>query len=443
MSGVRVPQHPPMKNFLLKIVNWKLKLIAQLTIKKYKTKIIGITGSVGKTSTKNAIYPVLCETGVRVRMAGGNLNNETGLPLAIIGDYKNPGGLWFLVKAIWKGFFSLFSFLGGGKYPEVLVLEYAADHPGDLDYLIKIARPDVAVITAIGEVPVHSEFYSSTDEVVREKAKLVGAVAESGVVILNADDERVLGMKDVARARVKTFGFSKGADLKIDDFKNVLVGGFPRGISFSLNLESSTARVNLRGVLGKAHAYACAAAAAVGLVSGLTLSESAKALGGYSGDKGRGKIIEGINGATIIDESYNASPDSTRTSLETLKDLRAKRRIAVLGDMLELGRQSEKAHRQIGSLVAKVVDILITVGRDAKLIGKEANKSGLDQKNIFHFENSVDAAEKLKKVVIPGDAVLIKGSQSIRTEKIVKEVMLRPADAQILLARQYGKWLHS
>ncbi|MCR4261203.1 MAG: UDP-N-acetylmuramoyl-tripeptide--D-alanyl-D-alanine ligase [Candidatus Colwellbacteria bacterium] len=430
-----------MRNLLLKIINWKLKLVAKSTLRKYKPKIVGVTGTVGKTSTKNAIYAVLHSAGVRVRMAGGNLNNETGLPLAIIGDYKTPGGLGFLLKAILKGFFALLS--GNDKYPEVLILEYAADHPGDLDYLIKIAKPDVAVVTAIGEIPVHSEFYSSTEEIVKEKSKLVAAVPAGGAVILNADDGRVLEMSGVAKAKVKTFGFDKESDLRMGDFKNILVGGFPKGISFSLKVDKSTARVSVRGVLGKSHAYSCAAGAAVGLVSGLTLNESAKALTEYSGEKGRGKIIEGVNGAVLIDESYNASPDSTRTALETLRDLRVKRRVAVLGDMLELGRQSEKAHRQIGAFASSVVDLLITVGEDSHYIAEEARKAGLDQKNIFHFEKPKDAAIKLKEVITQGDAVLIKGSQSIRTEKIVKEVMLRPADSTSLLVRQYGKWLRS
>ena len=441
MSGVRIPQHPQMRNFLLKIVNWKLKLIARFTLRKYRPKIVGITGSVGKTSTKSAIYAVLNQTGARVRMAGGNLNNETGLPLAIIGEYTTPGGLWFLFKAISKGFFSLF--LSNDKYPEFLILEYAADHPGDLDYLIKIAKPDVAVVTAVGEIPVHSEFYASTENVAREKAKLVSAVPEGGAVILNADDPRVMDMSNLSKAKVKTFGFLKGADLRIEDFKNILVGGFPKGISFSLKTDHHSARVSLRGVLGKAHALACAAGAAVGLMSGLTLEESTKALSKYSGEKGRGKIIEGVNGSVLIDESYNASPDSIRIALEALRDLRAQRKIAVLGDMLELGKQSDRAHRQIGSLSGAVADILITVGDKAKLIGQEAQKYDMDKGHIFHFENSLDAVEKLKGIVARGDTILIKGSQSVRMEKIVKELMLRPAEAKHLLVRQYGKWLRN
>lgn len=439
MSGVRIPQHPQMKSFLLKIINWKLGLVARATIRKYRPKIIGITGTVGKTSTKNAIYTTLRDSGMRVRMAGGNLNNETGLPLAVIGDYKNPGGALFLIGALWRGFFSLL-FTKSKTYPEVLILEYAADHPGDLDYLIKIAGPDVAVVTAIGDIPVHSEFYTSTDQIVNEKSKLVAAVPPDGVVILNADDHRVLGMSRLAKAKVKTFGFDKGADLKIADFKNVMVGGVPKGISFSLRVDKRSVRVSLRGILGRAHAGACAAGAAVGLVTGLSLDESAKALSEYGGERGRGKIIEGINGATLIDESYNASPDSTRMALETLRDLRATRRVAVLGDMLELGKQSARAHKEIGVLAGEVADFLVTIGQDSRLIAATA-KEAMDASAVLHFENVDEAIPHIKDVIRQGDVVLIKGSQSIRTEKVVKVLMLRPAEAPQLLVRQYGKWL--
>ncbi|MEX2054127.1 MAG: UDP-N-acetylmuramoyl-tripeptide--D-alanyl-D-alanine ligase [Candidatus Colwellbacteria bacterium] len=430
-----------MKSLALKIINWKLGLIAKYTLRRYRPKVIGVTGSVGKTSTKGAIYAVLSGAKIRVRMAGGNLNNETGLPLAIIGDYQKPGGFWFLAGAIWSGFWKLMLPSGGAKYPEVLILEYAADHPGDLDYLIKIARPDVAVVTAIGDIPVHSEFYSSTDEVAKEKAKLVEAVPSDGLVILNADDPRVLGMKNSTGALVKTFGFNKGADLVVDNLENTMEGGALVGISFSLESSGIKSDVNLTGIVGKPHAYACAAGAVVGLAHNLSLPDINKWLSSYSGERGRGKIIAGANNTTIIDESYNAAPDSTRAALETLIEIPSKRRIAVLGDMLELGGRSEEAHTLVGSLITNKIGLLITVGGESRFMNEGAIQKGFNKANAFHFDSAQEAGDYLKNYLEEGDIVLIKGSQSIRMEKMIEKIMLEPANAHRLLVRQYGKWL--
>lgn len=430
-----------MKSLFLKIVNWKLALLARMTVKKYKPTIVGITGSVGKTSTKAAIYTILKANGVKVRVAGGNLNNETGLPLSILGNYKTPGGAIFLAKAIFRGFIDLISPEGARRYPEILVLEYAADKPGDLDYLISVAKPDIAVVTAVGEVPVHLEFYENVAQVELEKKKLVEAVPEEGMAILNADDNAVRRMKTSTTAKVRTYGFTKDADLHISALKTKLAAGKPVGITFKLTTTDDTGDVSLESVLGKAPAYAAASAAAVALTAGVSLEQSATALALHRGEKGRGRIIEGIKDTTIIDDSYNASPDSMRNALEILAGLKSTRRIAVLGDMLELGDLGEAAHKDLGQLAGKSADVLITVGPLMESAAEEAKKKL--GKNVASFAKANEAAEYLAANLKKNDLVLIKGSQSMRMEKIVKKVMTRPEDAKSLLVRQYGKWLKS
>ena len=430
-----------MKKFLLKIIAWKLGFIARLTIAKYKPKIIGITGSVGKTSTKAILGTILKESGIKVRAAGGNLNNEIGLPLAVLGDYKTSRGFLFLATAIFKGFLNLL-FGSRKKYPEVLILEYAADHPGDIDYLIKIARPNIAIITAVGQTPVHVEFYENVAQVAAEKAKLAKAVLENGVVILNIDDEIVATMKDLYKGKVKSYGFKEGADLTISNFSTLYTNKYPVGIKFNLKTDDKNIDIELMGSVGKAQSYNATAAVAAGLTTGLSFEQSTKALSKHVGEKGRGRLIPGIKDSLIIDDSYNASPDSTKNALEILKGSELKK-IAVLGDMLELGNHSEDAHIKVGFLAGEVADILIAVGSQSKTTAKAAQNTRIKKENIYTFENSVEAAGKLKELIEGGELILIKGSQSIRTEKIVKAIMKQPENAKDLLVRQYGKWLRS
>ncbi len=430
-----------MKKFLINVAAWKLGFIAQLTLLKYKPIIIGVTGSVGKTSTKSALGVILKQSGVSVRTAGGNLNNEIGLPLTILGDYKTPGGFLFISTAIFKGFLDLI-FKSHEKYPEVLILEYAADHPGDIGRLVKIASPDIAVITAIGQIPVHIEFYDDVSQVAAEKSKLVKAVHKNGSVILNIDDDMVKAMKDLFGGEIKTYGFSREADVKISNFKTTSSNNHPTGIQFNLEASSSKSKIELTGPVGRAQSYSVAAAVTASLVVGLSFKQATEAIAGYKGEGGRGRLISGIRGSLIIDDSYSASPDSTANALEILRGSGLKK-IAVLGDMLELGKHSNEAHKRIGIMAGEIVDILIAVGPQSKVVAKSVKNTRIKKENIYSFHRSPEAAHKLKELIEGGEIILIKGSQSIRTEKVVKAVMKQPERAEDLLVRQYGKWLKS
>lgn len=406
------------KENLQKYLQAAIRQLAIWTLHKYQPGIIAVTGSVGKTSTKEAIYAVLKKHRF-VRASKGNFNNEIGMPLTILGDWKEIHGRLFWLKMIGSALMRLVFRL---KYPELLVLEYAADKPGDIKYLTDIAKPQIGVVTAIGDIPVHVEFYSGPEAVAREKAKVVEALPATGFAVLNYDDEVVLDMKERTRAHIMTYGFNEGAQVQITNFEVRMDGDRPGGIGFKLNYGGSFVPVRLEGSFGKAQAYAAAAAAGVGIIFGLNLVKIAEALLEYEAPEGRGRLIDGVKHTYIIDDTYNASPLSMETAIETVGKLDAKRKIAVLGDMLEIGKYAVEAHEEVGKLAGKKFDLLITVGARAKFIAEGANQSGMAKRNIYSFDTAEEAAPEVQKLIKKGDLILIKASHSIGLEKIVEEI---------------------
>lgn len=426
-----------MKEYLIRKLQSILRVLARLTVKRYRPFIIGVTGSAGKTSTKSAIYSVL-SSAFAVRMGKGNLNNELGLPLVILGDYKTSGGAFFWLKVLLFGSCGLVWRRG---YPEILILEYGADKPGDMDYLLTVVKPNLAVVTAVGDIPVHVEFYQGPEGVAKEKGKLVKAVGLGGNVVLNLDDPFVADMKDLTKGNVMTYGFGDEAGLRISSFINRSEDGKPSGISFKLETEDNFVPVKIDGSLGKAKAYSAAAAAAVGLIKGMNLVKISEALSQYRGEPGRCYPLEGVKNTSLIDDTYNSSPIAVSSALEVLKDLPAPRKVAILGDMAELGQYTNYAHEEAGKLVVGAADVLVTVGSKGKFIADGAGKHGLSQKNTYSFTNAADVSKSIKDIIEPRDLILIKGSQSMRMERIVMEIMANPNEAPKLLVRQYGKWL--
>jgi len=279
-----------MKHTALIIIQKTLKLLARLTLKRYDPGIIGITGNVGKTSTKEAIGVVLRGERI-VRASSKNFNNELGLPLSILGDWKETGGIWFWIKVIVGSVARLL--IIDHSYPEVLVLEYGVDRVGDMKYLLDIARPHIGVFSAMGEIPVHVEFFAGTEGILREKTKLIQHLPTTGFAILNADDERVMSVRELARANVITFGFSENADMRISNFQNYCDED-NAGVKFKLTYGGSTVPVTIEGSVGKTVAYAAAVASIVGLTFGMNLVKTGEALLKYKLPKGRERIIAGI-----------------------------------------------------------------------------------------------------------------------------------------------------
>ena len=427
-----------------KIIQWKLKILAKLILAKYQPEIIGITGSVGKTSAKEAIAAVLA-TKFNLRKNIKNYNNEIGLPLTIIGADSAGKSIFGWLAVFIRGLKLIF--LTDKNFPKILVLEMAADRPGDLSYLMSIVKCRIGVITRIG--PVHLEHFGSLEKVQQEKSILVKKLAKTAWAVLNYDDEKVIALTKVTPAQVLTYGLTAGAQIRAQELSFSYNGlanqnNHISGTSFKLSYAGSAVPVFLAQALGEPNVYAVLAAAAVGIIYGFNLVEISQALKKYSSPKGRLKIIAGIKQTLIIDDTYNASPQSSQQALEILSQIpitAPASRYAVLGDMLELGSISEEAHQQIGKLVVKLkIDKLIIVGERARDIARGAISAGMSADQIFYFADCQSAGLFIQARIKPGDLILVKGSQGIRMEKIVKEIMAEPLRAKELLVRQGSEW---
>lgn len=419
-----------------------LALLARLTVRRYTPTVICITGNVGKTSTKEAVFAVV-SSNFSARKSEKNYNNEIGVPLTILGIHscgKNIFGwaiqcMYACLKIIWT------------RYPKVLVLEMAVDKPGDMEYLLSIVTPTIAVFTSMGEIPVHVENFINAQAMIREKLKLAHAVEKSGFVIVNDDVAAWKEMK--TKGTVVRYGVAPDADVKIytPEYRFSTEEGVsaPIGITFKMEHKGSTVPFRLDGTFGMASGtYAAATACAVGMVLEMNLVAIAAALQHYVPPKGRLKLIEGIKGSFILDDTYNASPVSMEVALETLSMFPAERKIAVLGDMLELGKFTEEAHRAAGKKAVSACTILVTVGERMRFAADEAKAHGfIENKNLFSFDTAKDAGKWMVSTIQENDLVIVKGSQGMRMEHVVKDIMAHPERAEELLVRQDKKWLQS
>jgi len=420
-----------------KILQFILKILAKIVLWQHQPEIVAVTGSVGKTSTKEAIYHVLKKQ-FRVRRNVKNYNNEIGVPLTILGLETGSRSLFAWLKNFFKAGLII---LGKENYPEILVLEIGVDRPGDMKYLVDFIPVKIGIITAIGQFPSHLEFFPEKGKLIKEKALLVKSLSKNGLAVLNYDDLSVRMIGDDLPEKVKMiqYGFGGGADLKIFNFQFSLPAGRLEkgdfGVNFKLDYQGNVIPIKLSKVLGKHQAYAAAVAAVVGLNFGLNLVEISNALRKYRSLAGRTNLIKGVKNSWIIDDSYNSSPSAALAALEILEEFPG-RKIAVLGDMLELGEATEAGHRQIGQKAASVVDLLFTIGSRTRFIADQAQQQGLAQEKIFKFSQAKEAALVIQEKLAKGDIILIKGSRAMHLEKVVKEIMAHPEKADKLLIGQ-------
>jgi len=360
-----------------------LQDIARFWRRKHNLHVIGITGSVGKTTTKELIAEVL-SLRFRVLKNPGNLNNEIGLPLTLL--RLSPGH-------------------------QVAVLEMGFYIQGEISFLCDLALPQIGVITNIGTV--HAERAGSQETIAKGKAELVQALppAPEGVAILNYDDPWVRPMAEQTRANVFYYGLDPRADLWADNIESLGL----KGVRFQLHFQNEVLHVRIP-LIGRHSVHTALRAAAVGLVEGMTWGEIITGLR-QSHSQLRLVVVHTDTDALLIDDSYNASPESTLAALNLLEEIEG-RKVAVLGDMLELGPYEQEGHEIVGRRAAEVANMLVTVGTLGKMIAEAACKSGLPEEAIISCDDVPQAIEVLQKNLVQGDVALIKGSHGLRMDRI-------------------------
>lgn len=419
------------------IIKKILKILAKAVLDKYKPDVIAVTGSVGKTSTKEAIYTVLeRKFSDKVRRSIKNYNNEIGVPLTILGCQSAHKSLLGWLKVFSTGLNLVFK--DHKNYPQVLVLEMGADRVGDIKYLTSFIPRKAGVIISVGKV--HYQFFNSMEKIIAEKQRLISDLKENSYAILNVDDQAVYNMRHKTKANVLLYGFSNQAQIKASDMAISEQDG-KKGTSFKLAYDGKMMPIFIPQVLGKQQIYAALAGTCAGIIYGMNLVEISEALRKYCPPPGRMNLIHGIKNTLIIDDTYNASPLSTIAALESMEGIVCSgRKIAILGDMLELGSYTEEGHQEVGKKASQVVNLLITVGERARDIGRGAIANGFSADLVFNFNNIAEAGKFAQNRIKENDLILIKGSQGIRMEKITKELMAEPLLANELLVRQEESW---
>jgi UDP-N-acetylmuramoyl-tripeptide--D-alanyl-D-alanine ligase len=365
-----------------------LQQIARFWRRKLDLRVIGITGSVGKSTTKEMVAEVL-GTRYRTLKNPGNLNNEIGLPLSI---------------------------LRLGKGYERAVLEMGFYVIGEIAFLCDIAQPQIGVISNVGTV--HAERAGSQENIFLGKSELVQALPSDGVAILNFDDPWVRKMEERSRARVFFYGLSPEADLWADQIEGLGLDG----IRFRLHYKGEILHTRVP-MIGRHSVHTALRAASVGLNDGLTWQEIFEGLS-HGHTQLRLMAVRTDIGALILDDTYNASPESMLAALNLLDELEG-RKIAVLGDMLELGPYERQGHEMVGMRAAQVAKILLTLGPRARMIAEAARRAGMRSANILEFESSQPIVDWLNKNLTENDVVLMKGSHGLRMDRITAALEVR------------------
>ena len=353
--------------------------------------VVAVTGSAGKTSTKEMIAATMT-TSYRVLKSEGNLNNQYGLPLSLLRLQQTD---------------------------QVGVFELAMSRAGEIAHLARIARPETGVVTCVS--PVHLEFFAGIEEIARAKQELIHALPPSGTAVLNADDPLVSRFGRQFAGRSVLFGIEQPANFRARDIATATQGARP-GVRFLLEWAGDPVEV-VMPLLGRHQVMNALAAIATAHTFGIAPARAASALAGFQPLKMRGELLD-LNGVSILNDCYNSNPRALELMLETLARAPARgRRIAVLGEMLELGPTSDELHRQAGWQAVAAADYVVGVRGHARLIVEGAAAAGLDAGRRAFFESAAEAGDYVASLVQPGDLVLFKGSRGVKLEDAVSKLM--------------------
>ncbi len=369
-----------------------LQNISKYFLNRANIPVVGVTGSTGKTTTKELIYNVLAQK-FKVLKNKGNFNNHIGMPLTLLNIKEEH---------------------------EIIVLEMGMSNRGEIDLLAEITTPEVGVITNIGIC--HIENLGSKEEIFKAKMEISHYMDESSVLIVNGDNEYLgrLRERDTKYKRVFA-GLRENNDIYVEEIRDL----GDKGIEFSILYGGETHDFKLN-VPGIHNVYNGLLAIAVGVHYNISFEKIKDGLSNFYGNEMRMNIVSLDDDMKLINDCYNASPDSVKAALGVLESIESKRKIAILGDMLELGDYSEDAHREVGRMVSRrEIDFLITVGNDAENIGKEAIETGLPRKKVFTLANNEAAINLLDTLKQPGDTILVKGSRGMKMEEIVQYLQER------------------
>lgn len=434
-----------MKDRLAFLVLIYLRELAKIQLKKIRPKVIGITGSAGKTSLRNAIAAILKDN-YRAKVSI-KANSESGIPLNILGlkpiDYSLLDWIRLTILAPIK-------LLTNWDYYDIYVAEMGIDNPNppkNMEYLLTIIKPSIGVF--LNALPVHSQFFDElvplsvtnskkrgekvADLVAAEKGKLIRSLPKSGTAVLNLDDERVKKLVRRTKAHVITFATKGRADLTASEIKTEL-----HGFSMQVREKDDLETLKLKQALDEHYAQTFLGAIAVGRAFGLSLKECTTKLElNFRLPPGRMSILQGINQTTILDSSYNASRQTMISALELLSKITRKRKIAILGDMRELGKIARKEHEEVAKVAKDSADVVIAVGpMMRKWFVPQLVKLGFDEAKITSFINPYEAASAAPDLIKKEDTILVKGSQNtIFLEIVVEKLLQNPQDMRLLCRR--------
>lgn len=422
-----------MKQFLRNSVLKILEFLAKKKLKKMNAKIIGITGSVGKTSCKDLLADIL-GTHYKVLKNEKSYNSEFGLLLTILRQKSGFSSPSQWIKIIVKGFYQTFFVRESFDY---LVLEMGVDKSGDMEYLTRIAKPDIAIITAIKPVHLDNTQFLSIDTVFDEKKKIILNMKKNGIAFITLDDKYISKMVGLDLKMI-TYSQKKMAGIFADNIEQT-----EEGLTFTVHHAGEPFHV-FTPLFGEYQLSIILPAIIAGLHTEVPIHNIQEALKAFSLPPGRMSLIEGVKNTLILDSSYNASPEAVKEALKVLNFFGKKRnarRVFVFGNMNELGDYSKQLHQEVGEYIPGTVDLLITVGRDVNYGSESAQKNGFPGHNIHNFDNVNEAVNFYKEAAKKGDVILAKGSQNkVRLEIFVKAFMLRPEEAKDTLVRQSKNW---